>query len=94
MGKIYTNKNVYEAFLERIEYIFNEFDNIYLSFSGGKDSGVLVNLVMDYVEQHGIQKNIGLFHQDFEEILGTRERRIKNGLHSVESRREGVRTVC
>lgn len=66
MGKIYTNKNVYEAFRERIEYIFNEFDNIYLSFSGGKDSGLLVNLVMDYVEEHGITKNIGLFHQDFE----------------------------
>ena len=64
--KIYTNKNVYDAFLERLDYIFSEFDNIYVSFSGGKDSGLLINLVMDYVKEHGITKKIGLFHQDFE----------------------------
>ena len=34
-------KNVYELAQERLKVIFNEFDNIYVSFSGGKDSGVL-----------------------------------------------------
>jgi len=43
-GKIYNpEKNVYDASLERIEYIFNNFERIYLSFSGGKDSGVMLN---------------------------------------------------
>lgn len=37
-----------------------------MSFSGGKDSGLLLNLVMDYMQRRGIQKRIGLFHQDFE----------------------------
>ena len=38
------NKNVYELAQERLKVIFNEFDNIYVSFSGGKDSGVLLNM--------------------------------------------------
>lgn len=44
MGKVYTNKDVLTASLERYEYIFKEFDNIYFSFSGGKDSSVMVQL--------------------------------------------------
>ena len=39
--KIAGTKNVYELAQERLKVIFNEFDNIYVSFSGGKDSGVL-----------------------------------------------------
>ena len=66
MEKIYLSKSVYDAFEERLDFIFSEFDNIYVSFSGGKDSGLLLNLVMDYMDRHGIQKRIGLFHQDFE----------------------------
>lgn len=66
MVKIYQNENVYEALQKRIEYIFNEFDNIYVSFSGGKDSGLLLNLVLQYMVAHGIDRKIGLFHQDFE----------------------------
>lgn len=66
MEKIYLNKSVYDAFEERLDFIFAEFDNIYVSFSGGKDSGLLLNLVMDYMDRRGIRKRIGLFHQDFE----------------------------
>ena len=33
--------NVYEQAQIRLEKIFGHFDNIYVSFSGGKDSGVL-----------------------------------------------------
>lgn len=39
--------NVYEATRHRLELIFKEFDNIYLSFSGGKDSGVMLNIACD-----------------------------------------------
>ena len=52
MTKQYTGKNVYEAFQERLQFIFEEFDNIFVSFSGGKDSGLLLNLTLDF------QKNI------------------------------------
>lgn len=57
---------MYEAFQLRMDYIFKEFDHIYISFSGGKDSGVLLHLVMDYVQNKGITKKVGLFHQDME----------------------------
>ena len=62
----YLGINVYEAFQERMDFIFREFDNIYVSFSGGKDSGLLLNLVLDYMKAHGIRKKLGVFHQDFE----------------------------
>ena len=45
------SKNVYEAANERIEYIFNNFERVYLSFSGGKDSGVMLNLALDYMRK-------------------------------------------
>ena len=48
--------NVYEAFQNRMEYIFQEFDNIYVSFSGGKDSGLLLNLVLDYAKKTILKK--------------------------------------
>lgn len=44
MAKIYLEKNVLEAAIERFEPIFNEFDNLYLCLSGGKDSSVMIQL--------------------------------------------------
>ena len=34
MEKLYLSKSVYEAAQERLGFIFREFDNIYVSFSG------------------------------------------------------------
>lgn len=66
MEKVYGTIDVYEALQQRLEYIFAEFDNIYVAFSGGKDSGLLLHLVMRYMHEHGINRRIGLMHQDFE----------------------------
>lgn len=66
MDKIYLEKNVYEATQERLKTVFEEFDNIYVSFSGGKDSGLLLNLCIDYMKKNNITKKLGVFHQDFE----------------------------
>ena len=46
------SKNVYELAQERLELIFKEFDTICVSFSGGKDSGVLLNLCIDYIRRN------------------------------------------
>lgn len=62
----YMDETVYEAFLKRMKLIFEEFDNIYVSFSGGKDSGLLLNMTLDYQRKYYPWKRIGLFHQDFE----------------------------
>ncbi|GAB6124257.1 DUF3440 domain-containing protein [Dysgonomonas termitidis] len=59
-------KDVYRKAMERIGYIFSRFDNIYVSFSGGKDSGVLLNLVLDYMRSHRITRKISLLHIDVE----------------------------
>ena len=66
MVREYLQKSVYEAFLERMEFIFREFDNIYISFSGGKDSGLLLNMVLDFRRKYYPDRIIGVFHQDFE----------------------------
>lgn len=58
--------NVHEAALQRIDYIFNEFDNVYVSLSGGKDSGVLLNLVLDYMRANGIKRKVGVLFVDLE----------------------------
>tara|TARA_R110000824_G_scaffold97450_3_gene232945 strand:- start:5653 stop:6834 length:1182 start_codon:yes stop_codon:yes gene_type:complete len=44
--KIYTDESVWDAALDRIRYIFDEFENIAVSFSGGKDSTVIFNLAL------------------------------------------------
>ena len=66
MKKIYENQNVYEALQQRLKFIFEEFDNIFISFSGGKDSGLLLNILLDFQRKNYHDKKIGVFHQDFE----------------------------
>ena len=51
--KIYKNKNVYEATVERLNFIFDEFDKVCISFSGGKDSGVVLNMAIDIARARG-----------------------------------------
>lgn len=48
--------NVYEASKQRIENIFDNFNKIYVSFSGGKDSSVMLHLVaeMARIKKHKI----------------------------------------
>lgn len=58
--------NVYEASIKRLEILFNEFDNICVSFSGGKDSGVLLNLCIDYIRKNKLKMKLCVFHLDYE----------------------------
>lgn len=47
MQKIYLNNNVRQESIKRIEYLFDEFENIVIGFSGGKDSTVCLNLSLE-----------------------------------------------
>ena len=66
MRREYIGKSVYNALQDRLRLIFEEFDNIFVSFSGGKDSGLLLNLTLDFQRKYYPHKKIGVFHQDFE----------------------------
>ena len=66
MEKIYTDKSVYDASQERIAYLFDHFDNVVVAFSGGKDSGVCLNMVYDYAKEHGMLDKVGMYHLDYE----------------------------
>lgn len=66
MAKNYLDINVYQAAQERLKYTFDEFDNILVAFSGGKDSGVLLNLAYDYAKDNGKLDKLGYYFLDYE----------------------------
>lgn len=53
MPKKFIHKDVHTAAVERISYIIDNFEKFYVSFSGGKDSGLLLNMVIDIAKQRG-----------------------------------------
>ncbi len=65
-AKTYLDINVYDASNKRIEYIFNNFEKVYLSFSGGKDSSVMLNLTLDYMRKNNITEKLGVLLIDLE----------------------------
>lgn len=58
--------NVYEQTQMRLGKIFDSFDNVYVSFSGGKDSSLLLFLCIDYIRKHCPGRKLGVFHMDYE----------------------------
>lgn len=58
MGKKYTNKSVLDATRERIRITFDNFERVYVSFSGGKDSTVMLHLVMDEAIKRGFKVGV------------------------------------
>jgi len=60
MKKYNLDKNVYDAAMDRIAFMFEHFPRIYVSFSGGKDSGVMLNLMIDYMRANGITEKVGV----------------------------------
>jgi predicted phosphoadenosine phosphosulfate sulfurtransferase len=62
--KVYQEKSVLQASKERISKVFDDFEKIYISFSGGKDSTVMTHLIME----EAIKRNrkVGLLIIDLE----------------------------
>lgn len=67
---IYGSKTVVEATKERVKYLFDNYDNIQLSFSGGKDSTVLFHFINEEAKKRN--RKFYLFFLDQEaEYQGT-----------------------
>ena len=56
--------DVFTAAKQRIEYTFDNFNRIYLSFSAGKDSSVMLHMVMEEAKKRN--RKIGVFFVDWE----------------------------
>jgi predicted phosphoadenosine phosphosulfate sulfurtransferase len=65
MIKVLEN-NVYDESVERIRYILDNFKKVYVSFSGGKDSGVMLNLMVDELRLNYPGRKVGLMILDNE----------------------------
>ena len=62
--KKYQEYSVLVASRNRISKIFDEFEKVYVSFSGGKDSSVMLHLVMDEAIKRG--RKVGVLIIDLE----------------------------
>ena len=49
--KIYSKENVHTEAIKRINRLFDDFENVVVGFSGGKDSTVCLNLTLMVAEQ-------------------------------------------
>lgn len=56
--------NVFDAASERISWMFDNFERVYVSFSGGKDSTVMLHMVMDEGIRRG--RRVGILLIDLE----------------------------
>lgn len=59
-------RTVLDAARARLDRVFADFDTVVVAFSGGKDSGAMLHLVLDHMRARGIRKPVHVFHMDYE----------------------------
>lgn len=62
--KRYTHTNVYSAAVARVEYAFDNFKRLYVSFSGGKDSTTMLHIVAEVARKRN--RKFGILIIDLE----------------------------
>lgn len=85
MPKYKLSKNVYDASIERIRFAFDEFEKIYVSFSAGKDSTVMLHLVVSEAIKRN--KKIGVLLVDLE---GQYKFTIEHATETIEKYKEYI----
>lgn len=68
---IYEDRNVYEAALDRIDRVYSSHDEVWVSYSGGKDSLVCLKLMEEYLDSKGWKDKINVIFRDEEVINGS-----------------------
>jgi len=64
MPKRHLGINVFEAAKQRTKFIFDNFEKVYVSFSGGKDSTVMLHMVMEEAIKR--KRKVGVMFIDLE----------------------------
>jgi len=64
MPKTFLGINTFEAAKQRVAWTFDNFEKIYVSYSGGKDSTVMLHLMMDEAIKRS--RTIGILFVDLE----------------------------
>ena len=65
--KIFHKQNVYDAALERIRWLFDEFPNVIVNFSGGKDSTICFHLALKVaIEKDRLPLKVAFIDQEAE----------------------------
>lgn len=75
MGKIYRSESVLSAARRRISLAFDNTECAYVAFSGGKDSTVLLHLVMEEAIRRG--RKVGVMISDLEAQYAATVRHVK-----------------
>ena len=75
LKQVYISKNVLDSARERMVYVFDEFENIVVSISGGKDSTVLSHLALSEANRRG--RKIGVFFLDEEVVYDSTIKQIE-----------------
>lgn len=85
----FINTDVNTAARQRIHRLFDDFDNVLVAFSGGKDSGVCLNLAYEVAQERGDTSRLAFYYEDYEanykathEYVG----RVFDSLHGVEKK--------
>lgn len=66
MSVQYLDVDVNTAARQRIHRLFDDFVNVLVAFSGGKDSGVCVNLAVEVARERGQLDRLAVYHLDYE----------------------------
>lgn len=85
MPKFRLKDNVLEAAQQRINFAFDEFEKVYISFSAGKDSTVMLHLAMDEARRR--DRTIGVLLIDLE---GQYKLTIEHALECIAEYREHI----
>lgn len=85
--KVNLDKTVYQAALDRIDWLYDEFPHVIVSYSGGKDSTVICELAVEVAERKGkLPVDVLFIDQEAEwtstvEIMRTIDARPEINLH-------------